>query len=604
MAGRATASLLLDRRGAVAAMAAICCVPLFGIGALVLDLGLAFTQQTSLRAATDAAALAAVLKTASAPSVATSSLASNNWPAATLISATTGIYCPDPAVAVSSRFAAGATTCTQDQYTKNIAGTNAVKVVTVSNSPVGLGRLLAGSNTLAIGASATATQINMAGFSAGTGLAGVSNGVINQVLGGLTGTSLNLSAVSYNGLANANIDALSFLQALAVNAGVSAGTYSSLANTNVTVGQIMSAAVTALNSPNSTSNSAAASALATLAAALPSSTTIPVNQLVNLQPYLNDQVTAPGPAALQGGINAYGLISAVSQIIGSGTNLGNIPTGSQPETFTAALGNTSSVTVNGIIVQPPATPAFGFGPVGTTVSESQVSLYVTINLTPTNLASAVSTALGAAATASLSIPLYIQLAGGTATLTGIACTPGTPPTQTVTIAGTTVVQQVALANHGAIATPANPATLLTVSTPLLGNVITLKGSSSVITQNATPQTVTFTNSATVHQIDTSPPTVMTIDGDASLLGSTASSLGSTTLTATVLPGLGLLSGTVSTLASTLIPLTQSDISAALAIADAPVDAAVNGVLAALGLRLGYMDITATSVRCGVPVLVQ
>jgi uncharacterized membrane protein len=36
---------------------------------------------------------------------------------------------------------------------------------------------------------------------------------------------------------------------------------------------------------------------------------------------------------------------------------------------------------------------------------------------------------------------------------------------------------------------------------------------------------------------------------------------------------------------------------------AALDPLVDGLLEALGVKLGYMDVTATGVRCGVPALV-
>jgi uncharacterized membrane protein len=54
-------------------------------------------------------------------------------------------------------------------------------------------------------------------------------------------------------------------------------------------------------------------------------------------------------------------------------------------------------------------------------------------------------------------------------------------------------------------------------------------------------------------------------------------------------------------------LSQSVLTASLTTLLSPVaaglDSLVDGLLAALGIRIGYMDVTATGVRCGMPVLV-
>ncbi len=576
----AASTLRRSQGGTVAVMAALMAVPMFGFGALVLDVGLAFTQQTRLRAGTDAAALAAVLTVGTASATAGASLASNNWPAGTLATVATGIYCPDPGLPVASRFTANRVSCTPDSYTSNITGPNAVQVHTASSSPVGLGRILNASATLPITATATATRIDMAGFSAGSGLASLNGGDLNALLSGLFGTNVNLSAASYNGLLDANLDALGFLKALATDAGVSAGTYASLANATVTVGQILAASVTALNAPGSISNSAASAALQLLAAQLPASATIPVSQLINLQPYLNDQVLAPGPAALSAGLNLYGLIASAGQIVGAGTQI-SVPTS---QSFgTSLLGGVVSVGATTVVIQPMQTAMFGFGPVGTTVTTAQVTLGLTMTV------SGVPELLYGVASVNFYLPLSVQIAGGTATLTAISCQPGTP---TMTIAGRTTAAQIAIGQRGP-GGALQPATLF--QTSVLGQPVTTVTGVSAVTSGSgpTPQSVTFTQAET----EQSPPVVKTVSSDASLISSAAGSIGTLSLTVSGLPGLLPLTGPFglvqTTLVNTLLPL-----------ADTLLDPVINQVLSGLGLRIGYMDIVGNGIRCGVPVLVQ
>ena len=561
-------------------MAALMAMPMFGFGALVLDVGFAYAQRTRLRGGTDAAALAAVLSVQAASTTAGASLATNNWPIGTLATVTTGIYCPDPGLPVASRFTPGGASCTADSYTRNITGTNAVQVRTTSVSPVGFGRVLSASATLPITATATATRIDMAGFSAGTGLASLNAGDLNALLSGLFGTTVSLSAVSYNGLLDANLDALGFLQALAINAGVSAGTYASLASATVTVGQVLAAAATALNAPGSTGNSAAVAALQTLAAQLPASQAISVAQLANLQPYLNDQVLTPGPAALRAGLNLYGLLSSVGEIVGAGKQI-TIPT--SQALGVSVLGGLVSVGATTVIIQPMQTAIFGFGPVGATVTTAQVTLGITMTV------SGVPELLYGVASVNFYLPLSIQIAGGTAKLTAISCQPGTP---TMTIAGTTTAAQVAIGQVGPTGA-LQPATLF--QSFLLGApVATVTGYSATTSGSGpTPQSVTFTQAETKQ----SPPVVKTISSDAALVSSAASSIGALSLTVSGLPGLLPLTGPLGLVQTTLV-------GTLLPVADTLLDPIINQVLSGLGLRIGYMDIVGNGVRCGVPVLVQ
>src|SRR5690606_14653138 len=85
----------------------------------------------------------------------------------------------------------------------------------------------------------------MAAFSIGSGLASLDDGLLNQVLGGLLGTSVSLDLVSYQGLATTSISVLEFLELLDVDASV--GTLDQVLDTEVTVLQWVDAVITALD---------------------------------------------------------------------------------------------------------------------------------------------------------------------------------------------------------------------------------------------------------------------------------------------------------------------------------------------------------------------
>jgi uncharacterized membrane protein len=85
-----------------------------------------------------------------------------------------------------------------------------------------------------------------ASFSAGSGVARLNDGALNQLLSMLLGTSVNLSLVDYQGIANANVNLLGMLNAL----GASVGTTSDLADVNVDLRALLNAAVSALPSSN------------------------------------------------------------------------------------------------------------------------------------------------------------------------------------------------------------------------------------------------------------------------------------------------------------------------------------------------------------------
>lgn len=63
--------------------------------------------------------------------------------------------------------------------------------------------------------------------------------LLNTILGGLLGTSLNISAVGYNGLVGTQVKLLDFLDALAIELGLGVGDYEQVLSTQLTVGQLI-----------------------------------------------------------------------------------------------------------------------------------------------------------------------------------------------------------------------------------------------------------------------------------------------------------------------------------------------------------------------------
>lgn len=577
--------LIRARSGAVAVMTALACVPAFGFAALAVDLGLVLAEKAQLQAATDAAALSAVLSPASASTTASTSLVTNNWSASTLQSVTTGIYCPAASIAIGSRYIVGGTTCPQTPSTVLLSGTNAVQVTTASTVPLYLARVVYSGTTLPIAAAATATRVDLAGFYAGTGLLSVDGGLENQILGQLLGTTVSLTAVQYNGLLNSDIDALSFLSALATNANISSGTYASLASSTLTVGQVLSAAVTVLNQSGGTNGSAAVSGLQSIIGSGAASQSVPISSLLGLEPYLNLPVGASPPLSLQAGMNAFDLLTFVSQIVGANKTI-TIPTSGTDLNLTIL--NVGSITGSFSIIQP---PQFAFGPVGTSVHTAQVQLNLTITLLNSLLPNSI---LSSLASLSISLPISVTIASGTATLTGISCTTS-PATMTVT--GQPQVIQAAIGSAAA------PATILSANLlQLLGSPISFQitGYSSV-QSGGTAQSVTFTRTDT-QQV---PPVVKTVTSNSALASTLFSSLVTTLVpTLTVTSSVGLLGTLLTSLTNIKTVLGTVLTSTVAPVLDAAVDPLLASLLDTLGIRVGYIDIAGTGIRCGVPLLVQ
>lgn len=85
-------------------------------------------------------------------------------------------------------------------------------------------------------------------FSVGSRLASLNGGLANAILSALLGTSVTLSVMDYNALAAARVDVLSFLDALALELDVTAGTYDDLLQMEADAGDLADALSTLVDS--------------------------------------------------------------------------------------------------------------------------------------------------------------------------------------------------------------------------------------------------------------------------------------------------------------------------------------------------------------------
>lgn len=563
--------------GAIAVIAALLLVVLLGFGALAVDVGSFYWTKRRLQAATDAAALAATyaLPTptpATDPtSWATDYLVRNGFGAGQLVSVQTGTYCPETTLAPAARFIVGATDCAG--FPGFGTGPNAVRVQTRIQAPLYLGKALAGgADGPQIGATATAAQISQAGFSAGTGLLSVNAGLINAVLGGLLGGSITLDAVSYHALLTTNISALGFFQALATNIGVSAGNYGSLLQSTVSVQQVLGAAIDALNQPGSV----ATLALQSLQAQIVGSPDLALSSLFNLGIWQGLGIGAANPPpALQAALNVFQLATLSAQLA-NGAHALTIPAS------TLGIPGLADLSAIATAIEPPITPPFVFGPVGMEVHTAQVRLQLGLQLL-----NALSLG-GLLGTAPVSLPIYIEIADGDARLSAISC--GTNP---ATDAQVTISAQPAAARVfvGTIDPTAMtnfltrpgvaPAALVN-----LAGLLQITGTAEVDLGSGSATPLVFTQS------DIAAGSVKTVSSTG-MLSNLMQVLGSKLVLHVTLLGAGLSTTPITTSLTTLLQPVFAGL-----------DPLVDGLLTALGIRLGYLDITATGVRCGAPVLVD
>jgi uncharacterized membrane protein len=236
-------------------------------------------------------------------------------------------------------------------------GTSAVKVVTASSIKYAFHP---GSKAL------TATGVALVGspiaaFSVGSTLASLdtSKSQLDPMLRTWLGSG-SLSAVSYNGLAGSNLS-LSALQTALLAQGMSVGTTQQLLDQQLTLAQLFTATASALTTQGK--NVAAAEVQDIINASITNSTKVKLSDLL-------DVATPSDSAALAAEFNVYQLVTGSAQVA-NGSSFVSVPL-----TGINLLGLTG-VSLSASVISPAQT---GIGPVGTTASNAQVALKVTVNV--------------------------------------------------------------------------------------------------------------------------------------------------------------------------------------------------------------------------------
>ncbi|RZJ19145.1 MAG: hypothetical protein EON91_02815, partial [Brevundimonas sp.] len=221
--------LLRDDRGGVAVMGAVAGGLICGLAALSVDLGSIALEARRVQGAADLAALSAAMDLpragAAAQATARDNLGRQVQPATI-----TGVYTPDRERKPQERFIPGG------------LRPNAARVRLDSEAKLYFGRWILGRETITVSRSATAAipqNPPMAAFSIGSRLASLDGGLLNQLLGGLTGSKVSLNLMDYRRLADLDVDLLTWLDALAVDLGVEAGDYDALLRHEVDAGRAL-----------------------------------------------------------------------------------------------------------------------------------------------------------------------------------------------------------------------------------------------------------------------------------------------------------------------------------------------------------------------------
>jgi len=470
-----------------------------------------------------------------------------------------GNYLPDKNRAVENRFVAGG------------ANPDAVRVRLVRPGNLYFGQSFI--DRPALGATGMAATKAEAAFSIGSRLLSLNTdqSVLNDLLGGLLGTSLNLKLADYNALAATDVNLLGFLDKLAPKVGLTAGTYDQLLNTDVSVGMLATVLAEVV-----TNNPAAKAALGILgknAGAL--ATKLPVGELLGLGSIAD---------ASLGSANNYNITANVLQMISVAAILG----GNHQLQLGTGLKLPGVVAFKlDVAVGEPAqkTPFFTVGGAGTLVRTAQIRLLLTLEVGNDGVVSYL---------ANVHVPIFIDVASGEAELKSISCPQG-PGSATVKLGVKPGLAGVYLGDadidlmRNFSKTPVVRKTAIATVKLLVADIAELRGRVELPLGNPKQEIVTFTPA------DIAAKRIKTV-GTNQLAGSLFVGLVKGLDLEVVLLGflpLPLpLSGLTQLLGTLLTPLGPT------------VDGLLFGVLDLLGVKIGQADVQVTGVLCQRAVLTQ
>lgn len=221
--------LWLDRKGGIATMAAVGSALACLLAAVVIDGGSVALTARRAQSAADLGALAAARDITNAQRAAMAT-AHANVGADVRIRTATGSYVPDTSVPPDQRF-------------RSTGGReNAARVTVTMPARVWFTRWILGKDRVEVtrtGTAAVRSVDPVATLSIGSRLAALDGGLANQILSGLTGSQVALSAMDYRALADVDVDLLGFTDALATHTGVTVGDYNQLLDQRVDAGDAL-----------------------------------------------------------------------------------------------------------------------------------------------------------------------------------------------------------------------------------------------------------------------------------------------------------------------------------------------------------------------------
>jgi len=597
---RSSRRLIADKRGNFAVMAALSAPVALALTAFAVDEGALFNERRAAQSIVDLAAITAAANINNAEKAVLTTLKDNGFNSVAVQKQGTTVEPTESKAVVEvvpGRYSGVSTIATGSRFEAGKLPYNAVQVSLKKKGTLYFGAMMM--KPPVIGTTATASAQAEAAFSVGSRLASLNGGVLNALLGGLLGTNISLSVMDYNALVSADIDVLSFTDALATQLRLTGVSYSDVLASKATVGQIATAMA---NVPGLDRTSKLA--LQTMATGATNTVKIPLSQLIDLGS-VGSLGVGQKPAGLTVAASAMSMVTAAAALA-NGTNQVQVDLG-------ATIPGLTSTTLSIAIGEPPqSSPWLRIGEAGTVVrtAQTRIKLNASVGLGNGNNGNGFGNGNGSGNAGqnlgggikllAVNLPLNVEVAYAEAKLTDVSCPTGRPDSLKVTIAAQPGVVAAHLANSNAsgFADFTKPqsfsdAEIADVSVKLLLinlSLLQINGSSAFSVTNMAPTNLTF------NATEIAAKTIKTVSTKNLTQSLTTSLVNNLSLSVKAV-GLGL---DVTALLGTVKPAVVT----ALNGVTAPVDSLVYNVLGALGVHVGEADIRVTGGTCGRSVLVQ
>lgn len=537
-----------NERGAVSVMVAASMAMLLASAALAIDLGSIYLHSRKLQGAADLAAIAAASDLPRATAAVEATARANGFTTDLTATVTPGHWVNDPKVAPAQRFTASG------------VDPDAARVTLKSQAPLYFGQAILGRASTPVTRTATAARADLASFSIGSRLASLNGGVANALISTLLGGQVNLTVMDYNGLANADVDLLSFVKALRTRADLGVGGFEETLDADIALPTVLSALSDTLTAGG---NAAAAQSVKKIAAAADVGRKVKLSALLDLGPYAHQSHVA--------GVNSARVEVSAMDLAGAVLTLGQ--EGRQVKLdLGATVPGLADVDVWLAIGERPAnSPWIAITDKNTViVRTAQTRLYIEASVGASGLG-----------VAQIKLPLLLEVASAEAKLSSLSCANGSVNLAVAPSVGKLAIAEINTAKLNDFKTPLTRTTATLVSLPL----VKVTGEANVDLGGAQWKTVGFSRSeiqaGAIKSVSTSnivSHTVSTLLGDLQL--------------DVQLLGLGLGLGN----------LTQQ-VNSLLAPVGAPLDGVVNLLLGLVGVKLGEADVRVSGLRCGQAALV-